>query len=688
MTSAQVVEKQHASKSRRDSDAGGDGGQDASPAPATDDSASIQGIAPQGRQRSHAIDYGTSGITAPLAVTKNPVGAGPSIDDIAIPGVDKSTETSDPYAAIVGYEKYTGGLLKSTQRHDQKIETYGRFVETDHRRLARLFSEFNAIGEIKDPEKQAKRRDELIDKVGGKKLPEEQRAYVWAGAFEIAEERSRLAAVARADADTDVPMVDAVYERTRDAKKKLAKSDKKTPSASTASAAVGLGRAVREAKLSEGRLFVKTSELEHHKKSIEDAVSTGDWWKAKAKFVGKKILGAGVGVATAGIVGIEDAGIENDKALGVNTTTIWGRLSKQLAQIDEISKKRPYGSATSFHMALEAYATILGEMRNVVAGIGTLLGLAAIPLALVAPPVAAVLKIAAVIAGLVALGLTAFKVAIGAVLTTWSLIQRLASSNARKHQVQEGQLRNQAAVLLSDSASAAMSFAGPALGNAGALGTHGNTHFHNPLEQLKTGVSSTTTSAASGLTWANVGQMAATTGTGTASGIGTAVLGETVVKDEMTTEMASHRMTPRGAVPASHQAKQPGGPRRPLQEPDWIKKARASEQETLDESVDQLVKTHQAKMGTFHDRTQTLMGHTKKLDSDSDAATTKLDAVAKEKSPKKQEAAQTAGSTDRSGIALAKALGAEMNSVLTQLDKHGKSLSPAEVRELVAGSRP
>jgi hypothetical protein len=642
----------------------------------------------------------------------------PTIGAVPIPGVDPKLDAEHPYQAVVGYEKFAGKLLQDAQRHDQRIETYGRFVESDHGRLAKLHAEYQQLG---DGTKDAKKKKEMEDKLGAKKLPAEARAVVWAVAFEIAEERSRLSQVARLNADTDVPMIDGVYEQARDAKKEVfeqtggrapahtearkkekyleyaaahekgsqavAKGGKrKEPTKLAASlskhrkrsrltgdaiaTATSLGLAVREAKLSEGRLFVKVSELDHHKKSIEDAVSTGDWWSDKAKWLGKKGASAAFGVVTAGLGATADTGPDGDEKLGMKTTWLWDRLKDDIDKITTLDDKQPYGKATSFHMGLQLYNALLREARNLIAGVATLCGILGAAVALFAPPVAVVLKAIGVALALIALGLTAVKLVIDAVLATWTAIQRGVTSNARNKNLLNAQGRGHAADLLTDSVSMASAFGAPALGNAGALGQHGSSHFLQPWQQATPTGFAGSTAQAGGSTWANVGQIAATKVVPQAGKIGVKALTEGGVQDEMATEMSKHRASPRPTVPAPQQNRPPGPGRG--QEPEWLKAGRQSEQATLEASIGQLVSKHNGQRAAFHDKTQALMKHFGSIGSSSDQASTKL-AAAKRK--------------DEDGtLTVAKDMATGLRGVTERLGKSAVSLSGSDLTEAVVGS--
>lgn len=642
----------------------------------------------------------------------------PTVAAVPIPGVDPKQDSEHPYQAVVGYEKYAGKLLQDAQRHDQRIETYARFVEADHVRLAKLHADYLQLG---DGSKNAKKRKELEDKLGAKKLPADAREAVWAVAFDIAEERSRLAQVARLNANQDVPMIDGVYEQARDAKKQVFEQtggrapahtearkqskyleyvaehekgskavangkQRKEPAKLAASlskhkkrsrltgdaiaTATAVGLAVREAKLSEGRLFVKVSELDHHKKSIEDAVSAGDWLKDKAKFVGKKVAGVGFGMVTAGLGAAEDVGSDGDEALGMKTTWLWNRLEGDFQKIVALDEKQPYGKATSFHMGLQFYNAVLREVRNVIAGLAMLCGILGAAVAVFAPPVAVVMKAIGVALGLIALGLTAVKVVIDTVLATWTGIQRAATSNARNKNMLNAQGRSQAGELLTDAVSIGATFGAPAVANAGELGKHGSSHFLSPLQQPTGSGFAASVAQPGGSTWANVGQIAATKGVPMASGIGVKSLNQGAIADEMATEQGKHKATARPNAPAPRQAPGPAPARG--QEPAWLKAARTSEQSTLEGSIGQLITKHSRERAAFHDKTQAMMKHFASIGADSEKASGKL-AAAKKK--------------DEDGtLSLAKGMAAEFGAVTQRMGKAAATLSPADVREAVVGA--
>jgi hypothetical protein len=591
----------------------------------------------------------------------------PTLSAIAIPGVKQELEGTDPYKAVTGYTTYAGSLYQKAEKHDQEIESFTRFVETDHIRISKAHADYQALpaagGDAKLEKKIDAKRKALEDSVGGDKLPKgAPRENIWAIVMGIAEERSRLGAVARTNANEDIPLIDGVYEKARDTKesvfkmtggrsvehakkrevelankdsvKRLKHADRSANMGQAKAQAGQLGLAVREAYLSEGRLHVKVSELKAHKTSIEAAVSAGDWLKANSKWLLKKGAGALVGIATAGVYSTTET---KDGALGMEAISMRQRFEAEIDKADELRARGTYGKrATSFHAGLQEFNGVLRELRNGLAGVGLLLGLLGMLVTVFAPPVGIVIKGIAVVMGLIALALTAFKIVIDAVLLSWTAVERAITANARNKNLLNAQGMSQGGELLGDAVKIGLAFGVPAVGNAGELGTHGASKVLNPIEQLQhtgpSGVGTLTTPLAGATTAGAIGQVGAGIGVPMVGNIGVEAaksgMADTVQAGRVKNKATAAAKAPSafaGAISPSNRSTVPAA----TNEPKWIKDARASESATRDGSIDQLVKRHSKDMGTFHEKTQKLMLLAGKGGADSASAAAKLAASKK-----------------------------------------------------------
>ncbi|MDA8075434.1 MAG: hypothetical protein M0Z40_09420 [Actinomycetota bacterium] len=587
-----------------------------------------------------------SGGTAPTSPRK--LGATePSVDKIPIPGVTPDLEQKDPYAAVSTYTTYTGGLLQQGQKHETKIETFARRIENEHVRAMAAKAEWDQLNKTlsENPDSKTKkkaetRKKELEDRLGAKLLDERgvPRGNVWSIIMGTVEERTRVAQLARADADDDIPMIDGVYELARDAKKRvqaltggrsLAHTDKRLevkakkddttgmlkhvtrsmnfPEATQTAHRVGL--AAREAKLSADRLAVKTKELEVHNAGIDKIITMSMKAGTFVKYVARKGLNAALGMATVSVLQIEQEQVRTEKMNPTGqkswkVTGVWTRISRECEKAKELFAKKPYGRATSFHVALQLLNVILREARNIIAGIATIVGLAAIA-ATPLPPLAGALSTASVVLGLIAAAIAAVKVVIGGILFSWSMIRRAISSNARNYNLLNEQIKGQGAEALSDATQVGMSFGAPALANAvGMLGT--GAQYLNPVQQLQMGAQGMglmTHTTVSRTLLMKLGQTAAKTGSTAGSGLATGAVGTVLTGDAETRHSLEEGKRASVKVRATKEdALLPKGI-----EPGWLKKARESEQSTRSAAIDSLITVHQAKIARFSDRTQALM---------------------------------------------------------------------------------
>ncbi|MDT4963746.1 MAG: hypothetical protein QOF87_3393 [Pseudonocardiales bacterium] len=588
----------------------------------------------------------------------------PTLSAIAIPGVAQELEATDPYKAVSGYAAYAGSLYQKGEKHDQEIESFTRFVEADHIRLSKAHADYQALpaagGDAKLMKKIDAKKKALEDSVGADKLAAGvARENIWEVVLGIAEERSRLGAVARSNANEDIPLIDGVYEKARDAKTavftmtggrsvahakkreaelankssvKRQKHENRTANMGQAKAqASAVGLAVREAYLSEGRLHVKVSQLKAHKTSIEAAVSAGDWLAANGKWLMKKGAGAALGLATAGILSTTET---KDGALGMEVVTMGQRLEAEIDKAEELRERGTYGKrATPFHAGLQVFNGALREVRNVMAGVGVLLGLLGLLVTAFAPPVGLLIKGIAVTFGLIALALTAFKIVIDAVLLSWTAVERAITSSARNNNLLNAQGMSQGGELLGDAVKVGLAFGVPAIGNAGELGTHGASKLLNPVDNLQnlSGIGKAAPSLAGATTLGAVGQVGATVGVPIVGNIGVEAA-KTGMADTVQAGRVKNKATAAATVPGPVAKKLPAAtPPIPAatNEPKWIKDARASESATRDGSIDALVKRHKMDMGSFHQKTQKLMLLAGKGGADSATAAAKLAATKK-----------------------------------------------------------
>ncbi len=592
----------------------------------------------------------------------------PSVAKIPIPGVTSELEENDPYAAVGVYVKYTGDLLQKTQKHETAIEAFARRIENEHVRALAAKSEWDQLnqgvmagGGEKAKKKAEKRKRELEDRLGAKLLEKAgvPRTSVWTVVMRIAEERTRVANLARQDADEDLPMVDGVYELARDAKKqvltitggrsrehttkryrtKLDKDDfqgaikhqgrfTNFPAATDTARRIGL--AAREAKLSADRLAVKEKELEVHNTSIDAAIPTAVKAGTLFKWVARTGANVALGFATATVAQVEQERVRTEKMSATSqkswkVTTISTRLDREISKATELFKKKPYGRVTSFHVGLQLLNVVLRESRNIIAAIATLVGIAAAA-AFAAPPVASVLSTISIVLGLIAAAITAVKLVIEGILASWSVIRRAMSSNARNYNLLNEQIKAQGGESLVDATKVGMSFASPALGNV--VGLSGGATYLNPIQQLQyahQGVGFIAHTAVTRSLLMTLGQTAAKTGTTTVAGIGAGVVDKALTSGSATRQSLAE--SPRSQVRSpvrKHDVSPPRG-----EEPAWVRKARQSEQATRTSAIDSLVTAHQAKIGRFSERTQALMQ--KALEAKSAAA--KGSSVTKQQDP-------------------------------------------------------
>lgn len=591
----------------------------------------------------------------------------PSLSSIVIPGVTAERERSDPFKAATAYESYAGNLLKNTQRSEVKIEAAGRFVEGEHAKVIEKHEKYKALtGTDKDT---VKKRKQMELDMGGAGLPDDKRANIWSAVLDIAEERTRLAGLARQNADEDVPLVDSVYEQTREVKKQALADTKKRSLEYTQnrawdkakagdfagrakhrerenkmgalSAQLGsLGTSVRNAHLSDSRLTLKATELESHKKSINDAKTLSEYWAGKGKWVGKKAIGAVVSTVTAGYLQTEEseehAGKDRtDQVLdkvGLQSTNVKQRLARSLKAIEEVREKKAYGKGTRFHLALQRLSDIVKELRGIVGGVATLVGLLGTAVTVVAPPVGAVISGIAIVLGLLALALTMFKTLIDGILAGWSTLQRGFSANKRNHNLVSDRRDAQGAEAVKGMVNTGAAFAMPMLMNAEFHG-HGLLDVTRPDQQLSDMRSQFEYQAQTGAANYAYGQTAASVAEGMATDIGTEAAGGKISGDNLETATKHKRVAaktpasrPKAAhdpadkhATAAHQAKT-----MPHKEPTWIKDARKSEAQTRDTGMDTLVTRHMGKLKEFSTRTQSIMELRAKAKAQTDAATAKL----------------------------------------------------------------
>ncbi|MFT6761703.1 MAG: hypothetical protein ACJAXA_000349 [Candidatus Aldehydirespiratoraceae bacterium] len=595
----------------------------------------------------------------------------PSIADIDLP--TKAVLEDDPVGVISAYTTYAGQFLQHTQSHDVKIERYARFMEADFEFVAGTKEQFEAATAANDETKQKK----LEKEVGGNPI----------GEFHLGKYRLERAHIAEAASDREVPLVDGIYEQARDNQKAYKKSaggrsithirarleehetqrdleagkgnPKKVEKHHKAvmkhksrlvvleqarGEGTSLGKLVQQAKISESALRVKRMGLKEDKKTVKKvkgrAVGSLNHY---GKLAGTKALSAVAAAATLGIVNFEQEKGEGGYSTSQRFTPMWTRMKGEFTRIQDMADKRPYGPATDLHVVMEILSIELKELRNVLGSAALIaLAISLIPgAAVVAGPIASVL-------GTLSLGFAAVKLFVDLILASWSVIQRIRTSNDRNKMLLTSQATRQGVAVLEGAATMGMAFAGPALGNS----VDGPSAFADPTKGFVQPGAAATTAGAS------IGGKAANAGIKQAGGLA-AVAGGKIAGNEKVNSAAAKQATMGAQAGQSRSAAHGEMPSKfgsagAAAGPEWLKQAQADEAAARKSSLDALVGTHSAKIKRFHSKTQALMVGTSKLSGIAPG----LGKAAKKK-PEDGDLAEDSGTI----VDMAKTLGRSLGSV-------------------------
>ena len=547
---------------------------------------------------------------------------------IPIPGVTAELELDDPFAAATAYETFTGAMLQSAQRHDVTLQADRRFAIAD---LAVVEQDEIAYRKLLEggPKKAAKVKEmEKKYKISGS---EGSGVVAMSEYREAIEEQVDLADRTVAISDTSIPLIDGTYEETRrvkvvaksltggrsreHARERFAKkSDKaglvkhagRLRDAEQATSEVqGVGRHVREAKLSADQLTVKVKQFEQFRQHVNDYGRSGNTKGTKIKRGLKGVAGKVAGAVTGGVfrpeISATDGGHSGD--FDLKHGFVWNRVRGEMAALEQVSKSAAYGTATGFHVSLQQFMLILREIRDFLAGVAIWLAVASI----FAPPVIPF----ATVVGLIVVGLSALRAVLGTILLSWSLVQRAVTGNWRKKNQLNAQAVSQGGELLSDVAQTVAPTAAASAGNAGALAGG----YTTTLQQVQThGFAHLTgqVGAPGGGVGMDLARTAATKTVGIGSGAaapGIAAVGINLVQggDLDTRTRGVHQGRHHAPSPDGRTSVTSGTPGR-VSKPAWLAEAEASETESLYAVTKALITRHAAKLGEFHEKTQRLVG--------------------------------------------------------------------------------
>ncbi|MGK0276052.1 MAG: hypothetical protein ACI9N0_002440 [Ilumatobacter sp.] len=580
----------------------------------------------------------------------------PSSADIDLP--TKAALDDDPLGVVAAYANYAGTFLKHTQHHDIKIEKYARYFEADYESVGAAKGEF----EVAERGGQSAKMTQLTEAIGGNPIAE----------FAQAEERLKHGHIAEAAADREVPLVDGIYEQARSIEKKHQKSaggrsithtnqrieelrSKRSDAAAKSNGkavakhaeavqkhqarlvelqaagedASSLGSLVKQSKISESALFVKRRGLKVDKSTVKKEKGRGVGFGAHYKAVaGTKVKSAALSAVSLGVYAYEQEKTDGGYASEMRTTTMWGRGKAELARIQEMAEKRPYGPVTSLHAVLEGFSFIVKEIRNLLGSV-TLLAMAASVIPGPHQPICAAI---AAMSGTIAIGLAALKLLIDMILASWSVIERIRNSNARNSNLLTAQATSQGTAVLSGAITVGMAFAGPAIGNeaGGAAGYEGS--YLSPEERIAQGGTATTSGdtnvrlGESGAGGRILGKGAAVGAKGgsslAADAVGT-VAGKAASHEEVNAAAAKEGlrqgMASQGRRKAQQEMPSEYGEGQQTEDPAWMKAAKADEAMARESSLDALITVHAAKIKRFHGKTQALMTSTMKMKSDAPA---------------------------------------------------------------------
>ncbi len=462
-----------------------------------------------------------------------------SVPDSDIKATD--AQMANPVLALKTYREAVGVHLREGKRHKFKIERYKAFIEADFvhikSQVPGVIAEDAALKEqmaipkqppakLKALNKQRKTLDEKMKKLGGSNPME---------AESQAEARVQTAYNASIVAESELPLIEYAYdtlvkmrhddregskhgtffgsgnpyERVKYYEKKLEHAEmmvNAVPSAGVSEKAkkanakdaiefrahivkqkdriAAIEQAKKDmiqaqtlrgqAKLSEDMMAVKRKQLKVEKlniKKFERNVQIGShiWNKA--------VTGVITGVVSTVTLGTQE--YEASKAEGgysskrqrVSMLDTWRR---DWAALKSVWTTRPYGKMTALHLFFQGLGNlILKPLRKVFTAAALIFtGLSLIP------PLAPITGPLAAFCTLVTLGLVAAKMALDAVLATWSSLTLALNKNAHNTDVLRGQAVGQVADVAAGAVAVGSAFGVPAIGNA----VGGS--YVNPLQNL------------------------------------------------------------------------------------------------------------------------------------------------------------------------------------------------------------
>lgn len=565
--------------------------------------------------------------------------AGPSAAPAAssampIEGASVEAEAADPFAAATAYENVAGQLLQTAQRDDVQLQSDHRFALAA---ATRVDQDTAALGTATTATK--KKKDELWKRYGISEAAQVE--PVMRGHAKEAESSLQFAEKTVAKGDQAIPLIDGTYEEAKTVKAtvkvmtggrsmqhtkdRVASYDKarvdprkhreRFARFGEASAQVkGVGAHVREAKLSGSELTLRVGQFQQFR---ERALKAGTGGAGLGRKVVNAIAGKIAGAATGGIYRPETKSTDGGHSVVLDHShgLIWNRLKAECEALSALKASKAYGTATGFHAGLQTFMLILRELRDFFGAVAIWLGLASV----FAPPVVPF----AVLAGLIVVGLSALRSALGAIMLSWSTVQRAFMSNWRAKNTVNAQIVQQGSELIGDAAQVVAPSVAATAGNAGVL----SGSFQSTTQQLGShGFSNlANTGAATSYIGLRIGQAAVnkTVGLGTgaiAPGLAGLGVGQLAPDQNRRGNAARNAVTGLQARPDAPRPEltraaglAPGtkaAPPAPAQAPGWVKESQDSFEKSTKEVTNALVARHSAKMSEFHAKTQQLMKDT------------------------------------------------------------------------------
>ncbi|SDO90627.1 hypothetical protein SAMN04515671_2318 [Nakamurella panacisegetis] len=586
------------------------------------DTAAAEGPAREGKPDGAAAADPSAAPAAPAASSAMP-----------IEGASVETEAADPFAAATAYENVAGQLLQTAQRDDVQLQSDHRFALAA---ATRVEQDRNALGQATTAKK---KKDELWKRYGISDAAQVE--PVMSGHATEAEISLRFAEKTVAKGDQAVPLIDGTYEEAKTVKAavkvmtggrsmqhtkdRVASYDKarvdprkhreRFAQFGEASAQVkAVGAHVREAKLSGSELTLRVGQFQQFR---ERALKAGTGGAGLGRKVVNAIAGKVAGAATGGIYRPETKSTDGGHSVELDHSHgfIWNRLKAECEALSALKASKAYGTATGFHAGLQTFMLILRELRDFFGAVAIWLGVASV----FAPPVVPF----AVLAGLIVVGLSALRSVLGAIMLSWSTVQRAFMSNWRAKNTVNAQIVQQGSELIGDAAQVVAPSVAASAGNAGVL----SGSFQSTSQQLGThGFSNlASTGAAASNVGLGIGQAAVnkTVGLGTgaiAPGLAGLGVGQLAPDQNRRGNAARNAVTglqARPEAPRPEVARAAGlvpgtkaAPPAPAQAPGWVKESQDSFDKSTKEVTNALVARHAAKMSEFHAKTQQLMKDT------------------------------------------------------------------------------